>query len=98
MIVVRNVFQIDPGQMKQAKEEIQRNRELSARLGFRITRVLTDLVGTYYTLVLESEFSGLAEYEAAMQKLLADPGWQQSYGRMRGMIRGGHREIYTVVV
>jgi hypothetical protein len=97
MIVVRDVFQIEPEKMKQAKDEIKKHRQLTTPLGYRMTRVMTDLTGEYYTLVLESEFSGLAEYEKALKNIFADKGWQESYGRLRKSVRSGRREIYTVV-
>ena len=98
MIVVRDIFQIEPDQMKLAKELLKQEREIGKRLGQPIQRVLTDLTGEYYTLVMESEFSSLAEYETALKKVLADAEWQRSYPQFRKLIRGGRREIFTVVV
>ena len=97
MIQVRDVFQVDPEQMKAAKEGMKKNREISKRLGYPIARVLTDLTGEYYTLVLESEYKNLADFEAALKKVVADPEWQKSYAPFRKMIRSGRREIYTVM-
>lgn len=98
MIVVRDIFQIEPDQMKLAKELLKQEREIGKRLGHAVARVLTDLTGEYYTLVMESEFNSLAEYEAALKKVLADPEWQRHYPQFRKLIRGGRREIFTVVV
>ena len=39
----------------------------------------------------------LGEYEAALQKIFADAGWQKSYAKFRKMIPGGRREMYSVV-
>ncbi len=97
MILVRDVFQIDPEQMKTAKSEMKEHREIGKRLGYQIGRVMTDLTGEYYTLVLESEYKNLADYEAALKKIFADAGWQKSHAKFRKMIRGGRREMYTVV-
>jgi len=36
MIVVRDVFQIEPEKMKQAKDEIKQHRQLTAPLGYRL--------------------------------------------------------------
>ena len=97
MIVVRDVFHIDPEQMKTAKSEMKEHREIGKRLGYQIGRVMTDLTGEYYTLVLESEYKNLADYEAALKKIFADAGWQKAYAKFRKMIRSGRREMYTVV-
>lgn len=98
MIVVRDIFHVEPEQMKHAKDLLKKQREIGKRLGHPLSRVLTDLTGEYYTLILESEFNGLADYEVALKKVLADPEFQQEYGMFRPLIRGGRREIFTVVV
>jgi hypothetical protein len=97
MIVVRDVFHVDPEQMKNAKEGLAQVREINKRLGYPTMRVLTDLIGDYYTIVLESEFAGLGEYESAIQRVLADAAWQKAYAPFRKMIRSGKREIYSVM-
>jgi NIPSNAP len=97
MIIVRDLFHVEPEQMKSAKEQITKHREIAKRLGYRMVRVLTDLTGEYYTLVLESEYSTLAEYEAALKKIFADSEWQQSYSKFRKIIRSGRRDIFTLV-
>ncbi len=98
MIVVRDVLQIDPEHMQQAKEWAKESRELGRKLGGVATsRVLCDLVGNYYTMVFEHEAPSLAEYEANTKKMMAHPEWQQSYGKMRKAVRGGHREIFSVI-
>ena len=97
MIVVRDIFQIEPDQMKLAKELIKQEGEIGKRLGHHAARVLTDLTGEYYTLVMEAEFNSLADYEAALKKVLADPEFQRHYPQFRKLIRSGRREIFTVV-
>ena len=97
MIVVRDIFHIDPDQMKQAKELAKQGRELGKRLGYPFSRILTDLTGEYYTLVLESEAKSLAEYEAGLLQVQAAPDWQRFYPQFRKLIRGGRREIFSVV-
>ncbi len=59
--------------------------------------MLTDLTGEYYTIVLESEYKNLAEYEAALKKIFADAGRQKSCTKFRKTIRGRRHEMYTVV-
>ncbi len=98
MVIVRDVFQIDPEHMKEAKEWARENREMSKRAGFgSATRILTDLVGNYYTLVLEHEFQSLTEFENGLQKFMSNPEWQQSYTKMRKAVWGGHREVLSLV-
>ncbi len=97
MIVVRDIFQIDPEQMKTAKELAKQQRAVAKRLGYDMLSILADLTGEYYTLVFVSQYKNLAEFEVALHKVIGDPEWQRSYSQFRKLIRGGRREVYTVV-
>lgn len=97
MIVVRDVFQIDPEQMKQAKELARQGREFERKLGYPVQRILTDLTGEYYTLVMESQFESLGAFEAALRSVFANTEWQKNFTQFRKCIRGGRREVFTVV-
>lgn len=96
MILVRDVFQLHFGKAREALASIRglgtRLTEGSAAQGHR---VCTDLVGAYYTLVLESTYESLAEYEEDM-RMMADPAWQRWYGEFQQYCSGGHREIFTI--
>lgn len=50
MIVIRNIFQIKAGAMKQAVALSKENRAFVERVGFK-TRILTDVVSDFYALV-----------------------------------------------
>ena len=66
---------------------------MAVRLVCPVSRILTDLTGEYYTLVMESEFHSLAEYKVALKKVLTDPEWQRFYPQFRNLIRGGRRKV-----
>ncbi len=93
MIVVRDVFQVKFGRMKEAKalwKEAPQN-------GGQRPRLLTDLVGPYYTLVLESTHKDLTDYEVTQRKMMSQPdtgGWYQKFA---ALVDSGKREIFTVV-
>ncbi|MBM3449476.1 MAG: hypothetical protein FJX78_00530 [Armatimonadetes bacterium] len=54
--------------MKDAQAAMKEMMTIEAEVGFEGARVLTDLVDDYYTLVLESEFPSLVEFEKAFQQ------------------------------
>jgi hypothetical protein len=71
---------------------------ISNRLGHaKATRVLTDLSGSFYTLVFELSFPSLADLEHGQQAITADAGWKSWYAKMVPLVESGHREIYSVV-
>src|SRR5437870_917058 len=72
MIVVRDIFQLKFGLAGQAIELWKQILEINRKLGYGGTaRMLTDLVGpAYYTLVLESTYASMGEFEEAIKRVL----------------------------
>jgi hypothetical protein len=96
MIVIRNIFQIKAGAMKQAIALGKENRTLIERAGFTGMRVLTDVVGDFYTLVLEIECASLQEFERGIGESFASAEWQAWYQRFTPLVQSGRREILQV--
>jgi hypothetical protein len=97
MLLVRDILQIDPARMKEVRELAEKNLGLLRKFDLPVTRLLTDLVGDYYTLVIESEVPDLGTYEKGLRGGFADPEWQAFYGKIRATVRGGRREIFTIL-
>ena len=97
MIRVREVFQIAPDKMREAKALAREMAAYEVKMGGTAHTMLTDLTGEYYRLVLESEFESLAAFETALGKAFGTEEWQRLYAPFRALIRGGSREILTVV-
>ena len=63
MIQVREVFQLQFGRAREAIALAREGAAIEARHGGVQARILTDLTGDYYTLVLESDHESLAAFE-----------------------------------
>jgi len=100
MIVVRNVFQLKFGKAKEAvallKEGLEIQKRALAGLDYS-TRVLTDVTGPFYTLVLELTVPSLSTFETYAPRLFGDKEWQANYQKMSALVESGHREVYSVV-
>ena len=100
MVVIRNVFQLKFGKAKEAvalmKESVAIQKKALADVQFS-TRVLTDVTGPFYTLVLELTVPNLATFESYAPRLFGDKEWQASYQKMVALVESGHRDVYTVV-
>lgn len=94
MITVRNVFQVKFGKGDEmvalAKE---RRQSLTPDLGMRI---LTDLSGPMFTVVLEFSAPSLAEWQKMQAEEFARPEFRAMFARMAPLIEMGRREYYTV--
>ena len=97
MIVVRDIFQIIPDGMKEVRTLAKEGANLMRQSGLPVSRVMTDLVGNYYTLVLETEYQTLGEYETSLKDSLNNNDFQKWYPPVRKWIKGGNREIYSTI-
>ena len=98
MIVVRNVFRQKFGKAKEAVALLREGIAMQRRAGVEMKqRIMTDLVGTFYTLVLELTVSNMAELEANMPRAMGDKDWQANYQRFSALVESGYREIFTLV-
>jgi hypothetical protein len=97
MIVVRNVFQLKFGKAREAKESMKALIALNRKMGFaKEIRLLTDVTGPFYTMVLEMTFPSLAELERE-QSMMSDASWKDAYAKFVPLVRSGHREVFNVV-
>ena len=96
MIVVRDIFQVKFGRMREVLEFGRQLQKSFPGPPERRPRLMTDLVGPYYTLVMEGTFKDLADYEKSMSQEM--PGMSESYHKnFVPMIDSGRREIFTIV-
>ena len=98
MILVRDVFQLKFGKAREAVAVAKEGLAVSKRAGMDAPmRLLTDLVGPYYTLVLETTFPSLADYEQPLRDALAKDEWKAWYQKLVPLVESGRREIFTIV-
>jgi hypothetical protein len=100
MVVVRDVFRLKFGQSKEAvalwKEALALLRD--SGYGAVNVRLLTDLVGEpYYTVVLESIFNSVTEWERAHLAARENARWKAVYAKIIPFTESGRREILSVV-
>lgn len=97
MIVIRNIFRIRPGAMKQALALVKRGQALTAQTGFSRSRALTDVAADFYTLVFEIECESLQQFEQGLSQNFGSAEWQSWYQEFTPLIQGGRREIFHIV-
>lgn len=98
MIVVRNVFQLRFGVAREALALWQEGiGYLQRSPGVKDVRLLTDVTGPFYTLVLESTHESLAGMEQDMRDSSESEEWHAWYSRFTPLVMSGHREVLSVV-
>jgi hypothetical protein len=100
MIVVRDIFRLKFGQSKEAMSLWKEAAQLLRTSGYGAAnvRLLTDLAGpAYYSVVLESTFNSLSEWEKAHIAVRDNAQWKAAYAKIIALTEDGRREILSVV-
>ncbi|MFQ5583817.1 MAG: hypothetical protein ACE5GL_05225 [Calditrichia bacterium] len=99
MILVRDVFEakFDSGEaailvLKEGAHLIRKNGNSTGT-----PRLLMDFAGPFFTIVLETTHSSLAEYENALAKLMENKEYQTWYETVVPLMKSGRREIFTII-
>jgi len=99
MIVVRNVFKLKFGKTREALAVFKEGQAFARKTGFGMgsPRLLTDVVSSFYTIVLEHTFTSLADFETSAQVVMSNPEWKAWYQKVIPFVESGYREIFTIV-
>jgi hypothetical protein len=94
MILVRGVFQAKYGKggdlVALFKEARQTWRQAYAE------RILTDVSGPFFTVVVETNVESLAEWERRGAEIFAQPEFGDWFARMEALVESGRREFYNI--
>ena len=95
MIMVRGVFQAKYGKGDELVRLFRESRAMWPDL--RSGRILTDLSGPFFTVVIEAEYESFGEWEAEGKEMFGDPRFAAWFERMTALVDSGRREFYNLV-
>jgi hypothetical protein len=94
MIVVRDVFQTKYGKSGDLVSLLKESQEKwPAQYA---ARILTDAGGPFFTVVAETEFESLAEWEQVSSQYFTFPEFSDWFERMTPLVESGRREFYNI--
>ncbi len=96
MYVVRNVFTAKPGKARELVAKFQAARPHLEVEGIHHTRILTDAVAGFWTVVVESEVEDLAAYMGQARGSARAPEAAEAMRGYMDLVAGGHREVLVV--
>lgn len=96
MILSRDVFRLKYGKAREAIEVWRESLQIQTDMPKIPMRVLTDLTGTAYTLVLELTFKSLADYEEVTKKIMSTKEWKAWYSKFVPLVETSYRELFTI--
>ena len=97
MILIRDIFQLKFGRAKDAMALLKEGTQLMKKAGHAPDRVLTDLVGNFYSLVMETTANNLSEFEATMKEAFKDDTFEKWYQKFIPLVESGRREIFNII-
>ncbi len=97
MYVVRDVFQLQFGRARDAKDSVAQFAGLLEENGYGPVRILTDFTGPSYRLILEFSVESLATYEERLTALMTGDNWRGVYQEFSSYVASSYREIMKTV-
>ena len=97
MIVVREVFQAKYGKGDDLVTLCEEESAMWTEATGCSARLLTDVSGTFFTVVWETEVESLARWEEALTSTLGRAEFAEWFERMVPLVDSGRRDFYTVV-
>jgi hypothetical protein len=94
MYVIRETFTAKPGM---ASKLAKLFAEVMSEQHDSNVRVLTDFVGPFNTVVMETEVENLDEYGRRMKEYMEKPNFKDRMKGYTDLYQSGSREIYQVV-
>ena len=99
MLIIREVFTAKPGQASKFAKLCKK-----AFGGDSTARIMTDMVGDFNTVVIETQANSLAEFEKQMEEYKSgkpdpkmDPKVAEEMSKYTEMYLTGRREIFQIV-
>lgn len=97
MIVVRDVFQLHFGKAREATDLLKRGIEELRAVDYQVDRLLVDMTGEYYRLIMETRVESLSKFEEAFKQVGTNERWRSIYAEFVPLVRKGYREVLREV-
>jgi hypothetical protein len=97
MIQVREVFQLHFGRAREAIALAREGIAIEEKHNGVRSRLLTDVTGEYYTLIMEAEYASLAAFEEALARGTGNDEFRAWYPRFAPLVRSGRRDVFRIV-
>jgi hypothetical protein len=95
MILVRAIFQAKWGKANEVVAQLKGMMRAPGAPQSGV-RLLTDLSGEFHTVVFETQFESLAEWEQARTRMFASPEMQASAAAVQDLVVSGRQDYYTI--
>jgi len=95
MYLIRNVFNCKPGKAKELVAKFKGAEKYLSKEGIVKSRVMTDVVSGFWTVVTEFEVPDLATWDQ-MSGTTTNPEIKEAMKDYMTLVEGGYREIFRI--
>lgn len=95
MLLIRDVFRTKPGKAKELVKKFSLVVPYMQEQGFLNTKIMTDVVAGYWTVVLQGEVESLAAFEKH-EGFTSQPGVKEIMHGYMDLVETGYREIFKI--
>jgi len=95
MYLIRDTFHCKPGMAKELVKKFKQTIPFMKEQNMQNTRLMTDVVSNYWTVVLELEVETLAEFENH-KGFTSQPKVKEIMKDYITLVKGGKREIFNI--
>lgn len=96
MYLIRDIFNTKPGRAKDLVAKLKHAMPHMRAPGVHDTRVMTDTVAGYWTVVCETEVEDLQTYFDLARAKSPSPEVDEAMKGYMELVNGGHREIFRI--
>jgi hypothetical protein len=96
MIVDRTILNAKWGRIDELKEIFKGFFEAEQPAGVMGGRILTDLSGRFFRLIVETEFENLAAWENWRANEFSKPEFAEMFAKTAELVESGAQEFYTI--
>ena len=96
MFLVRNVFRTHPGKAKELVKKFKAAAPHLNAMGVHNTRVLSDAVAGFWTVVHEIEVEDMNAFFNALEARAPDEAIRTAMAGYMDLIQSGHREVFRI--
>jgi len=95
MYLIRNVFRTKPGMTNELVKKFKQAMPYMKDTGYLNTRLMTDVVAGFWTVIMESEVENLSVFENTAG-FTSRPEVKEIMKDYMSLIETGHREIFKI--
>ena len=96
MYLIRETFNTKPGKAKELVAKFKKVMPYMEKDGVQNTRIMTDAVGNYWTVVVQFEINDLGEFFKGLRGSTDEQEMQDIMKGYMDLVNGGGREIYLI--